>query len=69
MFEYARFMHVLVTHHLHGGDEMEGRAPDADELSDDATTVRPLLHSCTPQFVVDLGRDRDVVERRLSFRP
>ncbi|KAG5324546.1 MY18A protein, partial [Acromyrmex heyeri] len=46
VFECARFMHVLVTHHLHGGDAMEGRAPDAERaFRHNATTVQPLLYS------------------------
>lgn len=63
--EHAGFMRVLVTHHLHSGDEMEGRAPDAERAFrryDDCA-----LQSCAPQFAVDLGRDRDVVGRRPSF--
>ncbi|KAG5319334.1 MY18A protein, partial [Pseudoatta argentina] len=46
VFECTRFMHVLVTHHLHGGDAMEGRAPDAERaFRHNATTVQPLLYS------------------------
>lgn len=62
VFEYARFMRVLVTHHLHGRDEMEGRAPDAERAfrrCDDCATI-----PAPPQFAVDLGRDRDAVVLR-----
>lgn len=48
VFECARFMHVLVTHHLHGGNEMEGRAPDAERAfrrCDDCVTTPALLSS------------------------
>lgn len=41
-------MHVLVTHHLYGGNEMEGRAPDAERAirrCDDCATIPALLSS------------------------
>ena len=46
VFDCTRFMHVLVTHHLHGGDAMEGRAPDAERaFRHNATAVQPLLYA------------------------
>jgi len=40
-------MHVLVTHHLYGGNEMEGRAPDAERAIRrcDCATIPALLSS------------------------